>query len=68
MESKALWKQDLAVEMSMTYGGLGVWRGDMTPYTDEQSITGGICAGGDPWHRHGAPFGMPLHHGFCHQP
>jgi hypothetical protein len=35
VESRALWQQDLAVEMSMSFGGLGAWHGDMTPFADE---------------------------------
>ena len=32
-------------------GGLGAWHGDMMPFADEQLIKGGICVGGDTWHR-----------------
>lgn len=51
IQSKALWKQELAVEMSMSFGGLGQWHGDMTPFSDEQNIKGGLCTGGNAWHR-----------------
>ena len=52
VESKALWKQELAVESSGgLQGGLGAWHGDMMPFADEQLIKGGICPGGDVWHR-----------------
>ena len=52
VQSKSLWKQDLAVENSGGLnGGLGAWHGDMMPFADEQLIKGGICVGGDQWHR-----------------
>ena len=44
--------QELAVENSGGLnGGLGAWHGDMMPFSDEQNIKGGICVGGDAWHR-----------------
>ena len=52
VQSKSLWKQELAVETSGGMsGGLGEWHGDMMPFADEQLIKGGICVGGDVWHR-----------------
>ena len=51
--SKRLWKQQTAVEMSMTFGGLGPWRSDMTPFADEGTIVGSKCGpAGDNWHEH----------------
>ena len=35
----------------MTFGGLGEWHGDMEPFSDEQTIKGGLCLGGNVWHR-----------------
>ena len=32
--SRSLWKQPTAVEMSMTFSGLGPWRSDMSPFAD----------------------------------
>ena len=51
-ESRALWKQPAAVELSLHVPGLGPWRGDMEPFADEQTLkTQGFCKGGDRWHR-----------------
>jgi hypothetical protein len=35
----------------MSFGGLGEWHGDMEPFADEQNIKGGLCVGGNVWHR-----------------
>lgn len=49
-ESRARWDQPLAVELSLTAPGFAPWRGDMTPFSDEQSIAlSGLCAGGQRW-------------------
>ena len=37
-EARALWKQPMAVEFSMLFGGLGPWRSDMSPLGDEGSL------------------------------
>jgi hypothetical protein len=53
VQSKSLWKQDLAVENSGGLnGGLGAWHGDMMPFADEQLIQGGICVGGGEYINH----------------
>lgn len=52
VESKTMWKQEIAVENAGGFnGGLGEWHGDMNPFADEGIIQGGMCAGGDAWHR-----------------
>ena len=50
-QSRALWAQPTAVEMSLEFGGLGAWRSDMSPFADEGDIQGSFCGpGGDAWH------------------
>ena len=33
------------------YSITGQWHGDMEPFSDEQNIKGGMCVGGNVWHR-----------------
>ena len=43
-ESRTLWKQPAAVELSLSVPGLGPWRGDMQPFADEASLRAtGAC-------------------------
>ena len=46
-----LWNQALNQQYPCEPGGLGEWHGDMTPFSDEQNIEGGLCTGGNAWHR-----------------
>ena len=46
--SRQLWQQPMATEFSLSFGGLGPWRGDMTPLGDEGTTLAnlGVCRGG----------------------
>ena len=53
-ESQQKWKQPMAVEMSLTVPGFAPWRGDMSPFSDEQRLQPthggkGMCVGGQQW-------------------
>ena len=53
-ESHDLWNQPLAVEMSLLAPGFAPWRGDMSPFSDEQRLLpsrggDGMCVGGEEW-------------------
>ena len=39
-QARSLWKQPMAVEFSMLFGGAGPWRSDMSPLGDEGSFGG----------------------------
>ena len=43
-QSRKQWKEDVAVEFSISMYGDGPWRGDMEPFGDEGLIKGGRCA------------------------
>eukprot|EP01052_Picozoa_sp_SAG31_P014236 SAG31_NODE_876_length_11307_cov_3.506781_12_plen_407_part_00 len=47
-QSRRLWKKSMATEFSLTFGGLGPWRGDMTPLGDEGATIAeqGVCRAG----------------------
>ena len=53
-QSQQLWAQPLAVEMSLLAPGFAPWRGDMSPFSDEQRLSpsrggDGMCLGGQHW-------------------
>ena len=43
-ESRQQWKEDVAVEFSISILGDGPYKGDMEPFGDEPTFAGGRCA------------------------